>query len=86
MALPAPALRPLPSRSLRGATQSRCAFKPFNLKPSAVGELNSVPRLHNRIDRFYGRAHRFRRLDAVFLLVGSILWWRKLFTESVVEL
>ena len=56
------------------------------MKPSAVGELNSVPRLHNRIDRFYGRAHRFRRLDAVFLLVGSILWWRKLFTESVVEL
>ena len=25
-------------------------------------------------------------ISAIFLLVGSILWWRKLFTESLVEL
>jgi hypothetical protein len=32
------------------------------LKPSAVGELNSAPLLHNRICLFYGSAHRLRRL------------------------
>ena len=58
MSLPAPALRPLPSRSVRGEALSPCTVQ----KPLAVGELNSGPRLHNCICLFYGRANRLGRL------------------------
>ena len=56
----------------------------------AVGELNSAPRLHNRICLFYGRANRLRRLAqrngparGQHLVVYV---WQQLFTESVLEL
>ena len=32
------------------------------VRPLPVGEMNSAPRVHNRICLFYGRAHRLRRL------------------------